>query len=126
MSTRGTNFFDRWMAEHLPGAGTDDPAALSDLTDQAMEAAHREGIEVAEIYEEVGSVFEVIAEAMRHREASLADEKVHDLLAARLAREARITEEQAGDLIERFGTDWDSLLNEAHFLKELEGRLGQE
>ena len=63
---------------------------------------------------------------MRHREASLADEKVHDLPAARLAREARITEEQAGELIERFGTDWDSLLNEAHFLKELEGRLGQE
>jgi hypothetical protein len=41
MSTRGANFLDRWMAEHLPGPGTDDPAAISDLTDQAMEAADR-------------------------------------------------------------------------------------
>ncbi|PBC09214.1 hypothetical protein CK230_17175 [Mesorhizobium sp. WSM3859] len=126
MSTRGANFLERWMAEHLPEVVTDDPAAISDLTDQAMEAAHLEGIEVAEIYEQVGSVFEVIAEAMQHREASPADEMVLDLLAARLAREASITEKQAGELIERLGTDWDSLLNEAHFLKELEGRLGQE
>ncbi|RVC68080.1 DUF768 domain-containing protein, partial [Mesorhizobium sp. M00.F.Ca.ET.038.03.1.1] len=42
MSTRGANFLDRWMAEHLPKVLTDDPAAISDLTDQAMEAAGRE------------------------------------------------------------------------------------
>ncbi|TIU70393.1 MAG: DUF768 domain-containing protein [Mesorhizobium sp.] len=34
MSTRGINFFDRWMAEHLPNAITDDPVAVSDLTDE--------------------------------------------------------------------------------------------
>ncbi|MFD2053789.1 hypothetical protein ACFSQT_12045 [Mesorhizobium calcicola] len=73
MSTRGINFLDKWMAEHLPDVVTDDPAAISDLADQVMEAADREGIEVSEIYEEVGSVFEVIAEAMQHREGSLAD-----------------------------------------------------
>ncbi|MDG4897767.1 hypothetical protein P9272_29955 [Mesorhizobium sp. WSM4976] len=61
MSTRGANFLERWMAEHLPEMVTDDPTALSDLTDQVMEAADREGIDVSEIYEEVGSVFEVIA-----------------------------------------------------------------
>ncbi|TPL72704.1 DUF768 domain-containing protein [Mesorhizobium sp. B2-3-13] len=27
MSTRGANFLNRWMAEHLPDAVTDDPAA---------------------------------------------------------------------------------------------------
>ncbi|MET3519095.1 hypothetical protein [Mesorhizobium abyssinicae] len=128
MSTRGINFFDKWMAEHLPDATTDDPAAINDLTDQAMEAAEREGIEVREIYEEVGSVFESIAEAMRHRDGSLpeADLVAVDLLAGRLADEATISREQARDLIGRFGTDWEKLLNEAHFLKELEGRRGQE
>ncbi|TPI26821.1 DUF768 domain-containing protein, partial [Mesorhizobium sp. B3-1-9] len=53
MSTRGINFFDKWMAEHLPDAVTDDPAAINDLADQAMEAADREGIAISEIYEEV-------------------------------------------------------------------------
>ncbi|MEI9416539.1 DUF768 domain-containing protein [Mesorhizobium sp. Cs1321R2N1] len=71
MSTRGANFLDRWMAEHLPDAVTDDPAAINDLVDQVMEAADREGVAVSEIYEEVGSVFEVIAEAMQHRDGSL-------------------------------------------------------
>lgn len=126
MSTRGANFLERWMAEHLPEVVTDDPAAISDLTDQAMEAAGREGIEVSEIYEEVGSVFEVIAAAMQHRDGSspAADLTEFDLLAGRLSREANLTDAQARDLIERFGTDWETLLNEAYFLKELEaGRL---
>jgi hypothetical protein len=60
------------MAEHLPYVVTDDPVAISNLTDRAVEAAEREGIEVSEIYEEVGSVFEVIAQAMQHRDGSLA------------------------------------------------------
>ncbi|MBZ9851780.1 hypothetical protein LB565_27720 [Mesorhizobium sp. CA14] len=128
MSTRGANFLERWMAEHLPEVVTDDPAAISDLTDQAMEAADREGIEVSEIYEEVGSVFEVIAQAMRHRDGSLpeTDLREFDLLAGQLSREANFTEAQARDLIERFGTDWEKLLNQAHFLKEVDGRLRQE
>ncbi|ESX87552.1 DUF768 domain-containing protein [Mesorhizobium sp. LNJC403B00] len=29
MSTRGINFLDRWMAEHLPNAMTDDPVAVT-------------------------------------------------------------------------------------------------
>ncbi|MER8806007.1 hypothetical protein [Mesorhizobium australicum] len=73
MSTRGADFLDRWMVEHLPNAATDDPAAINDLADQAMEAADREGIAVSEIYEEVGSVFEVIAKAMQHSDGSLDD-----------------------------------------------------
>ncbi|PBB83575.1 hypothetical protein [Mesorhizobium sp. WSM3876] len=39
------------------------------------------------------------------------------VLAKRLSREANISEEQARELIQRIGTDWDSLLQEAHFLK---------
>lgn len=38
-------------------------------------------------------------------------------LADRLVREADITEEQARELITLIGTDWNSLLREAHSLK---------
>ncbi|MBZ9733670.1 hypothetical protein LB534_03465 [Mesorhizobium sp. CA18] len=128
MSTRGINFLDKWMAEHLPNAMTDDPMAVSDLADEMMKGAERERIPASEIHEEVDSVFGVIFEAMHHREGSLpeAEKAVLDQLAARLAREAGISDDQAGELLKRIGTDWDSLLNEAHFLKELEGRLEQE
>ncbi|RAZ90641.1 hypothetical protein DPM33_12795 [Mesorhizobium hawassense] len=65
---------------------------------------------------------------MFHPEGNLpeGEEAVLNLLAARLARESSISKDQAGELIKRIGTDWNSLLNEAHFLKELEGRLAQE
>jgi nucleoid DNA-binding protein len=124
MSTRGINFFDRWMADHLPNAMTDDPIAVSDLADEMLKAAEREGIKAGEINEEVDSVFEVIFEAMHHREGNLpdSDQVVLDMLAERLAREAQLPKGQAAELIKRIGTHWDSLLNEAHFLKELEGR----
>jgi hypothetical protein len=68
MSTRGLNFLDQWMAEQLPETATDDPVVISDLADKAMKAADRAGISTTEISEEVPSVFEVIAEAMDHRE----------------------------------------------------------
>ncbi|WP_245431382.1 hypothetical protein [Mesorhizobium atlanticum] len=120
MSRRGLDFFDRWMAEHLPNVLTDDPVAVADLVDEMMKAAGREGIPASEIDEEVDSVFEVIFEALQHREGSLgeSDQAVFELLAGRLARETGITQEQAGELIETIGTDWDALLREAHFLKE--------
>ncbi|MBB6414270.1 DUF768 domain-containing protein [Mesorhizobium sangaii] len=72
MSKRGIDFLEKWMAEHLPNALTDDPAAISDLADQAMKAADKEGIRTDEISEEVGPVFGVIADAMLHREGGLA------------------------------------------------------
>ncbi|MDG4854075.1 MULTISPECIES: hypothetical protein [unclassified Mesorhizobium] len=61
------------MADHLPNVVvTDDPAAISDLVDEMMAAAKREGISPKEIHQEVDSVFEVIFEAMKHREGGLA------------------------------------------------------
>ncbi|MDX8500801.1 hypothetical protein RFM99_20580 [Mesorhizobium sp. VK4C] len=125
MSTRGVNFLDRWMAEHLPNAMTDDPAAICDLVGQMLRAAKREGIDRDEINEEVDSIFEVIFDAMQHREGSRAEgdesdktaEFALDLLAGRLVRETGITHEQAEDLIKQIGTDWDALLQEAYFLE---------
>jgi|GEM_PF-868717 len=68
MSARGLNFLDKWMAEHLPETASDDPVLISDLADKAMKAADRAGIPTTEISEEVPSVFEVIADALDHRE----------------------------------------------------------
>ena len=68
MSMRGVDFLYKWMAEHLPNAFTDDPAAITDLADQLMQAADKEGIGPDEISEEVGSVFEVILDAMQNRD----------------------------------------------------------
>ena len=61
------NFLDKWMAEHMPVVITDDPGAVTDLADQEMKAAEKEGISSTEISDEVGSVFEVILEAMKNR-----------------------------------------------------------
>ncbi|TIS18154.1 MAG: DUF768 domain-containing protein [Mesorhizobium sp.] len=73
MSTRGKNFLDKWMAEHVPNATTDDPLAIIYLSDAAMEAAGREGISPEEIIEDVGSLLRVILTAMQHRRGGLAD-----------------------------------------------------
>ncbi|AZO62017.1 MAG: DUF768 domain-containing protein [Mesorhizobium sp.] len=72
MTTRGINFLDRWMADHLPNAITDDSMAIVYLVEEALKAAEREGISPDEISEEVGTVFEVILEAMQNREEGLA------------------------------------------------------
>ncbi|MDX8457952.1 hypothetical protein [Mesorhizobium humile] len=127
MSIRGVNFFNKWVTKHLPNAMTDG-VAVSDLADELFKAAESEGIPAAEINEEVASVYAVIFKAMQHREGSMPENDctAFDLLAGRLSREANITEMQAHELIERLGIDWETLLNEAHFLKELQGRLGKE
>jgi hypothetical protein len=41
-----------------------------------------------------------------------------EMLAKRLSEEAGISETDARDLIKLIGTDWNSLLREARFLKE--------
>ncbi|MDF3168964.1 hypothetical protein P3C33_22610, partial [Mesorhizobium sp. P16.1] len=61
-----------WMADHLPNAITDDSMAIVYLVEEALKAAEREGISPDEISEEVGTVFEVILEAMQNREEGLA------------------------------------------------------
>jgi len=40
-----------------------------------------------------------------------------EVLAGLLVRETGITQEQARELIKLIGTDWSSLLREAHFIK---------
>ncbi|MER8628429.1 DUF768 domain-containing protein [Mesorhizobium opportunistum] len=71
------------MTENLPDAMTDDPVAISDLADGAMKAAEGAGIATTEITDEVPSVFDVIAEAMDHREAARLDTDRHRLTRSR-------------------------------------------
>lgn len=67
ISTRGIN--SSTVDGRKPAdAMTDDPVAISELADSAMEAADEAGIATTEITDEVPSVFDVIAEAMDHRE----------------------------------------------------------
>lgn len=65
MSERGLKFLDKWLAEQLPIVARGGPIAASELADQLMTAAEKAGIGTDEINGEVGSVFEVIFEAMR-------------------------------------------------------------
>ncbi|TPM31469.1 DUF768 domain-containing protein [Mesorhizobium sp. B2-3-4] len=67
MSARGREFLDAWVASHLPDETGGNPIAASDLADQMMKAAGEAGIAPSELHEEVGSVFEVIFEAMARR-----------------------------------------------------------
>ncbi|MER8980546.1 hypothetical protein [Mesorhizobium sp. M0510] len=46
------------------------------------------------------------------------DKDTQQLLARRLSEEVGISEPDARDLIKLIGTDWNSLLREARFLKE--------
>lgn len=57
--------------EQLPETATDDPIVISALADKAMRAADKAGIATSEISEEVPSVFEVIAEALDHRNGGI-------------------------------------------------------
>lgn len=64
---------------------------------------------------------------MHHREGNLpqSDQAVLDA-GGKAGEGAGLPEDQADELIKRIGTDWDLLLNEAHFLKEREGRLREQ
>ena len=74
MSTLGADFLHRWISEHMPEGRIDDPALIvTDMAEQAMLAAGAEGITIKEIDEEVGSVYEVIIHAIKHRDGGLAD-----------------------------------------------------
>ncbi|TGQ32508.1 MULTISPECIES: DUF768 domain-containing protein [unclassified Mesorhizobium] len=74
MSTRGADFLYRWISTHMPEGAIDDPVlVVTDLAEGAMKAADAEGIANGEIDEEIGSVYEAIIHALRHRQGGLAD-----------------------------------------------------
>ncbi|TIN12956.1 MAG: DUF768 domain-containing protein, partial [Mesorhizobium sp.] len=68
MSTRGADFLYHWISDHLPDRAPDDLLlTVTDLADEAMREADRQGIGADEIEEEIGSVYEAILHAIQYR-----------------------------------------------------------
>ncbi|MER9814317.1 hypothetical protein [Mesorhizobium sp. M0129] len=73
MSTRGTNFLDRWISEKVPETAGADIISVADLTRQLFADAKAAGIESVEIEEDIGSVYEAILDAIVHHDAGMVD-----------------------------------------------------
>lgn len=68
MSARGADFLYKWISGHMPTGPIDDPLLMvTGLADEALRASAAAGITSAEIDEEIGSVYDVIIQAIRHR-----------------------------------------------------------
>jgi hypothetical protein len=64
MSERGAHFLQDWIDEHLPGGLPVDKATARTLTTRAALDARHSGLEISEIEEELGSMEQVIFEAL--------------------------------------------------------------
>jgi hypothetical protein len=73
MSTRGINFLDKWMAEHLQDTVGADVISVSELTQKLFADAKAAGVDSTEIEEDTGSVYEAVLDAIVHHDAGLAD-----------------------------------------------------
>ena len=72
MSTRGTNFLHKWLANTVPEAVGADVISVSELAQQLFADAKSLGISSAEIEEETGSVYEAILDAIVYHDAGVA------------------------------------------------------
>jgi hypothetical protein len=66
MSGRGADFLDRWLADNLPQLVNTDIISVGKATEKLFRDAQREGIEVWEIAEETGSIYETVLDAIVH------------------------------------------------------------
>ena len=73
MSTRGTDFLDKWISKHVPKTAGADIISVADLTEKFFADAKAAGISSNEIEEDTGSVYEAILDAIVHHEHGLAD-----------------------------------------------------
>ena len=71
MSTRGTDFLHKWMANNVPETASADIISVAELTQQLFADAKAAGISSVEIEEEVGSVYEMILDAIVHFDAGV-------------------------------------------------------
>jgi hypothetical protein len=73
MSTRGTNFLDKWIRANVPETAGADVISVAELTQKLIADAKAVGISSPEIEEDVGgSVYETILDAIVHHDAGLA------------------------------------------------------
>ncbi len=68
MSTRGKEFLERWLADNVPDLVGADVISAGKATDKLFADAEKQGIEGAEIVDEIGtgSVYEAILDAVVH------------------------------------------------------------
>ncbi|PAP96292.1 DUF768 domain-containing protein [Mesorhizobium wenxiniae] len=69
MSTRGTDFLHKWLANTVPDAVGTDVISVAELTQKLFADAKALGISSTEIEEETGSVYEAIFDAIVHHDA---------------------------------------------------------
>lgn len=74
MSTRGTDFLQKWIANNVPETVGSDVISVAELTRKLFADAKALGIGGAEIEEDTGSVYNAILDAIvHHDDAGLAD-----------------------------------------------------
>jgi len=73
MSTRSVNFLHKWISNNIPETVGADVISVSELTQKLFADAKAVGIGSAEIEEEIGSVYEVILDAILHHDAGVAE-----------------------------------------------------
>jgi len=70
MSTRGTNFLFKWIANNIQEI---DDTPVAELAEMLFADAKMLGFSRAEIEDDTGSAMDAIDDARRHRDAGLAD-----------------------------------------------------
>jgi hypothetical protein len=73
MSTRGTNFFHKWLRNNVPATVGADVVSVSELTHKLFADAKALGISSAEIEEHTGSIHEAILEAIIHHDVGMSE-----------------------------------------------------
>lgn len=69
MSTHGANFLHKWIASNLDCVESADIISASELAQKLFADARAVGIGSNELEEDVGSVYQVVLEAIMHRQS---------------------------------------------------------
>jgi hypothetical protein len=73
MSTRGTDFLQKWISNNVPETVASNIISVAELTQKLFADANAIGIGSTEIEEDTGSVYEAILDAIVHHDAGVAD-----------------------------------------------------
>lgn len=73
MSTRATNFVDKWLSDHVDQLTKSDVISVAEAIQQLLADAKAIGVSSAEIEEDIGSIYNVVLDAIVHHDAGMAD-----------------------------------------------------
>jgi hypothetical protein len=72
MSTRGTDFLHNWLSSNLDGLLSADVISVREAVQKLLADAKAVGIGEVEIEEDIGSIYEVVLDAIVHHDEGLA------------------------------------------------------